>query len=50
MADKTIFWYCAIMLLYANQWENDGPIYLFIYLFTYLFIYFFIYLFIYWPQ
>ena len=24
MAAKTIFWYWAIMLIYANLWENDG--------------------------
>ena len=24
MPAKTIFWYCAIMLIYANQRENDG--------------------------
>ena len=23
MAAKTIFWYCAIMLIYANKREND---------------------------
>ena len=24
MAAKTFFWYCAIMLIYANKRENDG--------------------------
>ena len=24
MADKTIFWYWVIMLIYANYRENDG--------------------------
>ena len=38
MASKTIFGYCAILLIYPNLRENDG-VDLFIYLFIYLFIF-----------
>ena len=41
MVAKTIFGYCVIMLIYANQRENDG-VDLFIYLFIYVCIFFFL--------
>ena len=46
MAAKTIFQYCAVMLIYANKRENDEVDLFFIFYFVYFFfVYFFLFLF-----
>ena len=38
MVAKTIFWYCAIVLIYANKRENDGVNLIFFFFFFFFFL------------